>query len=53
MKARLIRLLLAGAMIFGGCAMLWTAAGWRVGVGVFLVLWGHCMEKHQRFRGRW
>lgn len=48
MKARLARLLFAGAMIFGGCAMLWAAAGWRGGVGVFLVLWGHYLEKHHR-----
>ena len=46
MRARLIRLAWAGAMIFGGCGILWATAGWKVAAGTFLIMWGHYVEKH-------
>ena len=52
MKARLIRLAWAGAMIFGGCGILWAAAGWKVAAGTFLIMWGHYVEKHYTANAR-
>jgi len=50
MKERLIGSMLAAAMIFGGFGLLWASAGWRVSVGVLLVLWGHNIETSYRQR---
>ena len=45
-KIRLISLILSLIFGIGGFWILWVAAGWKVSVGVFLVLWGHQIEKH-------
>lgn len=32
----------------GGFALLWITSGWMAAMAVFLILWGHNIEKHHR-----
>ncbi|MGD3338350.1 hypothetical protein AB5N79_23675, partial [Xanthomonas citri pv. citri] len=34
------RLLCSVILIYGGTAFLWATAGWKIALGIFLVIWG-------------